>query len=112
MSSRTAITGATPAAIGSAAHHQVRFAVIRRPAVRTATAYISATKPSSAGSERTTQPMSTETAASWTAARSPARTISRERPSEATPATTAAAASSRARTTPSVMLTGSSTRPP
>ena len=44
MSSSAATTGTTPAAIGSHAHRQVRFAVIRRPAVRTATAYISSTK--------------------------------------------------------------------
>lgn len=109
VSSSSTTTGTTPAPIGTAAHHQVRLRVIRRPAVRTATTYISATNPSSGGSERTTQPMSRETAASWTAARSPASRISRDRPSEASAATATAATSSRARTTPSVMSTGSST---
>lgn len=105
-------TGTTPAAIGRAAHHQVRLGVIRRPAVRTAATNISSRKPSRSPGERTTQPMSRETAASWAAARTPATAISRDRPSDAQAATAVADTRSTASTPPSAGLTGSSTRSP
>lgn len=112
VSSSATTTGTTPAPIGSAAHHQVRLGVTRRPAVRTATANITARKPSRDPRECTTQPMSRETAASWTAARSPATTISRDRPSEAHAATAAVHTRRTASTRPSVGVTGNSTGPP
>lgn len=111
VSNSTATTGTTPAPIGTATHHRLRLSVTRRPAVHTATPNIKAMNANVGANAWTTQPMSEETAASWTAARSPARTMWRDRPSEANAAMPAATASSRASTTPSVMLTGSSTRP-
>lgn len=110
VSSSAPTTGSTPGPIGTAAQRQVRLAAMRRPAVHTATANISATNPRSGATERTTQPMSRETAASWAAARTPATRISRDRPSEAHAATAAARTNRTARTTPRVTETGSNTR--
>lgn len=58
------MTGATGAASGTAAHHQVRFVVIRRPAVRVATANMRDSKPSRAAVCRTAQTITRDTTAS------------------------------------------------
>lgn len=82
--------------------------VSRRPAVRTATANISRTNSADHQSEPTTQVITSATAASCAAARSPARSTAWPCPSRPHPATATAAASSTATTTPSRGVTGSS----
>ncbi len=73
---------------------------------------ISSTKSADHHSESTTQAITSATAASWTTARSPARSTACPCPSRPHPATATAASSSTAVTAPSAGVTGSSCPPP
>lgn len=102
--STTASTGTTPAPIATAVQPKPgprRGTPIRRAEVTAATANIRSTNSAVHQPERRTATITSETAASWTAARTAADTIARPRPSPPSHSTAAPSATNSTSTAPS-----------